>query len=320
MARGSDTLRRGGKLSTTGYLKARKTWEEEVEKMDDATDAAATIQVGDFISDLATTLRYRAKTGEPEGDWLEDPERAYTDGLAFGNEIQVASQGRVQITLSLDASHSMWNYVYDKRTNQVTCRPTMPQAGPVFQAMDKMLRTAAAELPPGVLSYSPFIFHRKAFLLPSTMVKYYCRVYGKGGRSQPVWFVPESPSVETINETSKLGEKIDPGLYLSDEDTKLAPLFKRIQTWEENNDPDATRIDIVITDGKFEDPKDIEEASRIQTDRNGRLSTVMLNFVDPKEWYTLKLPERCLQYPVNTSNLNASLRNIISETLDSMLT
>jgi hypothetical protein len=106
---------------------------------------------------------------------------------------------------------------------------------------------------------------------------------------------------------------------LSGADTSIAPLFQAIKNWEEaEGDTDAVRLDIVITDGVFDQPEDVALASRLQEDRNGKLHTVLLNFLPEKEWSKYTLPERCSMYAVKPESLSNSIRTILTETINSL--
>jgi hypothetical protein len=112
------------------------------------SDETANIEVGDFLSELVTAIRFRMKTGLTEGDWIEDPERYFTDGRVFAEEEAVSSEVKLQITVSLDASTSMWS-----------SGNIMRYAGPTFITLDRIIRKACLDLPEGSVHYAPFIFH-----------------------------------------------------------------------------------------------------------------------------------------------------------------
>lgn len=310
-------------------IKGRKTSSKTTGDLRVANEAAAEIQhnegsnieVGDFVSELASAIRYREKTGLREGDWLEEPERAYTDGMAFAEEESVASGVKLQIALVLDASSSMW------------VNDLMPIVGPVFMAMDKTLRKAAAEMPEGSLRYAPFIFHETAHELPEAYVRSYfgtttvqrpVRRGSKEMKTSRVWpFDSRSNQREEAEAKSSrvhgypLAQELS--FPLSGAKTLLAPLFTKLAAWEADGDHDAVRLDIVLTDGELENEQDTAAATRTQDERNGRLRTVFLNFLPVDQWGSSPMPGRVTQYAVNKDNLATSLREFLTEAIADLL-
>lgn len=307
-----------------GDIKGRKqAWgqnrinevKQQAEDLEQAAESESNLDVGDFLSELTTAITYKAKANLTEGDWLEDPERAYTDGYAFGQEIRTAIQGKLQISLSLDCSTSMW-------VNQI-----MKYAGPTFAKMDAVIRKAIADVPEGALVYDAFIFHERAHRLPQSFIQ---RFHGQGqklargpraGSVAMSW--PVHPYDEDVAKAIELGEIPAnfnrANFFMSGTKTKIASLFGMLREWEERfSDPTAKRLDIVLTDGVLDDIDDVKEASRIQEIRNGDLTTVCLNFLPPHEWGGNPMPDRVIQYAVNAENLSARLRDMITETINEM--
>jgi hypothetical protein len=331
----------------------------------DLSQQSANIVVGEFLSELAAAIRFRMKIGQTQGDWIEEPERLYTDGGVFATEEAVASEVKLQITVTLDASTSMWN------------NGIMKFAGPTFAALDQIIRASMRDLPEGSVHYAPFVFHEKAFKIPASLIPTYTarvdwglteqgkkrkeRMEAQGKIYEPLAsdkrqqnqynVIPQFPPDHLWNEAVRFGEvpagavsrywKKDAPfrVHRTDKDGKdklviqhkdmwvsdyamsgietfVAPLFEAIQKWEqEEGDISATRLDIVITDGVFQDAQDVARASRIQEDRNGRLKTVLLNFVPSKDWENVQLPERCSQFQVTPRNLDNSIRTILTDAI-----
>lgn len=313
MARGD--VKGGGR--GIGKLREREAQKQE-NAAEEQADIASNVEVGDFLSELNTALTYKAQYNLREGDFLEDPERAYTDGYAFGQEIRTAIQGKLQISLCLDVSTSMW------------MNDLMRYAGPTFHKMDQIIRKAAAEAPEGALLYDTFIFHGVAKRLPEAFIQRYHggkQTFHRGvlkGQAGISW--PAFPREEDVQEAMRLGQIPEgdtrvfrAGYPMSGPETKIAPLFKLLSEWETKfGDPSAKRLDIILTDGVLEDRPDVNEASRIQEARNGDLSTICLNFLKPQEWAGYALPDRVVQYAVNAENLATRLRDIITETISAM--
>jgi hypothetical protein len=290
-----------GSRMQQAFDRARQNEEMESEQ-------ESNIAVGDFISELATAIKFRMKLGLSQGDWIEEPERYFTDGLVFATEEATASNVKLQITVSMDASTSMW------------ANNLMRFAGPTFIALDRIIRKAVADLPEGSVHYAPFIFHGKALKLPAAFLNNYVgRVDWKSREDkahESPW--PNFPAWDSWTRARELGQVPAESRYtdwpLSGKDTRLAPLFQAIKDWEEKEgDTSAVRLDIVITDGVLENDEDVKEATRIQEDRNGKLRTVFLNFLPLKEWSESQLPERCSQFAVTKDDLDQSIRTILND-------
>jgi hypothetical protein len=274
----------------------------------EAGEALANIEVGDFVSELATAIRYRMRVGYSDGDWIAEPERLYTDGMVFGREESVASGVRLQITVTLDTSRSMWS------------GGLMHLAAPTFYALDRVIRKAMEDLPQDSIHYAPFIFHEKAIQIPASFLKLFVKHRKGEDGSFTFTAYPDLPALQEANLAGELDRtKTWKDYALSGRNTLLAPLFKAIKDWEETKgDPQALRLDIVITDGKVEDPKDIEKATRLQEDRGGRVRTVFLNFLERNQWTDVSLPDRCSQFAVTAENLDMSIRSIMQEAISEL--
>src|SRR5437868_2292365 len=152
MAKG-DRRRGSGSGMSQESLDALGTMRDEVAvEVVEKQEQAATVEVGDFVSDLTTAFCYRERAGLSEGEWLADPERAYTDGYAFGTEVRKASGQKLQIALVIDGSESMWT------------TGVMGTVGPTFTRIDKLIRMAVRDLPEGALSYGAFAFNDRGML------------------------------------------------------------------------------------------------------------------------------------------------------------
>lgn len=304
MARGDVKGTNAGKRAGTMLSRAMDSLEDEAEQL-------SNLEVGDFISELSSAIRFRLKYGQGQGDWLEEPERMFTDGLMFATEEAVASNVKLQVTLSLDVSTSMW-------VNGI-----MGAAGSAFIALDRTIRKAMESLPEGSLTYAPFVFHGKAFTIPASFLSAYVGRGEKadGEEASLVW--KTWPSGAMMNRAKELGQlpltaNID-DFPLSGEETAIAPLFKAIQAWEkESGDVNAVRLDIVITDGVLETEGDVEAATQVQEERNGKLRSVLLNFMPLDQWENYQLPDRCAQFQVTKDDLDRSIRDIMSEAVASL--
>lgn len=361
MAKGDRRSGGGKALSDRTMDSLREGRDSGVAVIVERQQQSATVEVGDFLSDLATAFCYRERTGQTEGEWLADPERAYTDGYAFGTEVKKASGQKLQIALAIDGSESMWT------------TGVMGKVGPVFTRIDKLVRMAVRDLPEGSLSYAAFAFNDRGMLLPPEFVEKYQSVTaarktasGKHAKNATVYSMytethPKQDEVRKLVEsgalpakvyrceydrqnsvqknyidskTKKKEQRIDKLTFKEDvvdtvaqswrafrfrsDQTLLTPLFKTIQEWERDNDPDALRLDIILTDGNLE-PADVEQASRVQHDRDGRLRTIMLNFQERSHWSGEQMPDRCVQYAVTGDTVANEIRNAIDDALRDLL-
>lgn len=278
-----------------------------------SSEQDSNIEVGDFISEMATAIKFRMKTGQSQGDWIEEPERMFTDGLIFATQQAVASEVKLQVTLSLDVSTSMWN-------NRL-----MRIAGPAMIAFDRVIRKAIQDLPQGSVTYAPFIFHGKAYKVPAAYLNSYVGAGQRkdGSTTTDIWpTMARSAQFEAAQANGELPANARlSDIELSGEDTRISALFKAIQEWEQKEgDPNAVRVDIVITDGVFGDEwndeevsDDVAEASAIQEQRNGKLRTVLLNFLKLEDWANAQIPDRCAQFAVDADNINTAIRDILNE-------
>lgn len=291
-----------------------KAFDNAREAEEIASEQESNIVVGEFLSELATAIKFRMKIGQSQGDWIEEPERYYSDGLIFGQEEAVASQVKLQITVSLDASTSMWE-------NRL-----MRHAGPAFIALDRIIRKSLQDMPAGTVHYAPFVFHKTAFQIPAAFLNLYVgRVDYKSREAsehEAVW--SHYPRADVWNAARELGQISETARLtdypMSGEDTNIAPLFEAIKKWEETEgDPSAVRLDIVITDGVLENLADVQRATEIQEERNGKLRTVFLNFLPINEWSQASLPERCSQFSVTPDGLDNSIRTVLNDAIADLL-
>lgn len=287
---------------------------------------AANIVVGDFLSELLTVMRTRYKTGLREGDWIEDPERVYMDGAVFGEEVRVASEIKLQIALCVDVSKSTY------------FNGTAAIIGKAVVALDRMIRKAQAELPEGALSYRLFAFNRNTYVVgPDRVMELDTSAPSKERDGEVAetsaihrwgtWYVKPEGGVKQSGlsfeqAASKrrgyfgMGVNCKMGYDNNWEDTLVTPLFEAIEAWEQTDgDPHAYRVDIILSDGEWDNYSDVQAATRVQERRNGRLTTFMLNFLPRWKWKQHALPQRCYQYEANREYLGQQIQQIVSDAL-----
>jgi len=257
---------------------------------------------GTIHSDLAETTFVQKDVVRDYGDAIEDVVDAYSGRGGFMDIEQKATETKLQITVSLDLSNSM----YYNNVHQV--------AAEAFMMIGMSLDLIKKEYPDDIF-VAYFTFSENCW-----------RGHGKGVERI-------EPNQNNEKSLFKEFEFVKPsaiknwyGYYgggcgiFTGEDTYIAPLLSAIRNWEvDSSDPGAVKLDIVITDAVFEHPRDIKESDVVQEMRNGRLQTVFLNFMDEKNWLGSTLPKRCTMAKVGKDNLGGILRNLVAEFLGANL-
>lgn len=256
--------------------------QEIVQKVVDITE-------GTLQAELDKVFVFDDKVGN-YGDWIEDVVDTYQDGSGFGCEVDKATGIKLQITLNLDLSNSM----FYNGVHQI--------AAIVYRDLGlalKALKVQYSDLYVGFFTFSEDGWEGKG--------KKVCRLEVKNPKEDDYFqeFRDYRPSV--IERWYREGK-------FTGTDTWLSPLFQHIEEWErENSDPGAMKLDILITDAVVEHKKDIREADVIQERRDGSLQSVFLNFLKPKDAINSTLPKHCFQVFVDKDNVSGILRNVISE-------
>lgn len=257
---------------------------------EDALSLAKPIELatGAIRADFANAFGYQDVYGQVEGDWLDDPVDGYSSGMGFGIERRQPHSIKLQISVALDLSNSM----YYNGIHMV--------AAQAFREIGMALKQIQGEYP-NDLFLSFLTFSEDA--------------WDKPGRKAGLL---STDSVSGFNEfetfrPSKMEGWRGRGPFQG-EDTYITPLFDAIETWEkENSDVGAVKLDLVITDAVLEHAQDIRDASKTQDRRDGALSTVLLNFMPQADWLDSSLPRHCVQYSVNKDNISGILRQVLSE-------
>jgi hypothetical protein len=270
-------------------IEAEKIQREENDRLlvHDVIDITA----GLLESELHQVMVPHDRVGD-HGDWIDDVVSAYTDGTGFGYEEDKAKGIKLQITLSLDLSNSMYyNGVHAK-------------AAAAFRDLGMSLKalkcTYADDLHVAFFTFSEDLYNGRGKGVRRLEIPEYRKVSEYFGE-----FEDYRPSVIE----SWHGNGIFDGT-----DTWLAPLFSNIEKWEnKHSDSGAVRLDLVITDAVIEHKKDLTLSDEIQERRNGVLQTVFLNFSKPEDSINSSLPKRCFQLHVDCDNIAGILRNVLSE-------
>lgn len=252
------------------------------------------LTAGMLRSDFNDAFRYKEVHGLREGDWLDDPVSAYGSGYGWGEETRERSGVKLQVTVSLDTSNSM----YHNGISEIA-RDAFRE---IYMTLEAIQSEHSADLFIAAFTFSQGDDGKGVDLHDN-------REYSWESFTRER--VPRKPTDEY-----DLGamERFREYRAFYGEDTWVYPLFEEIEKWEvESSDPGAVRLDIVITDAVLEHPKDIREASKIQERRDGSLQTVFLNLMPEEEWVDCTLPLRCVQYPADRDNLGGLLRNVLAE-------
>jgi hypothetical protein len=273
-------------------LQRRRNEQQEAEiiKLENQTDIIrknADLISGSLGSDVYQVFHWKEETELEEGEWLDDPVTTFIQGTGWGDEVREQGGVKLQITLTLDRSNSMYyNDVSDA-------------ARKAFVELGLALDGLQAEYPADLFTES-FYFG-----------------YGDDGKLAQKLHTTQWERDKHEGDSCYLGKyeryRDDWGVF-EGEDTWMAPLLRKIETWEnEESDPGAVRLDLIISDAVLEHPTDVRACNEIQERRDGALQTIVLNLMPEEHWHEGTLPFRTVQYPVNADNLDGALRIIIQE-------
>jgi hypothetical protein len=270
---------------------------EELGNIQPVIDATA----GQIHSDLATTAFIPHDVIRDYGESIEDIVDAYQGHGGFLTTTSKATDTKLQISVSLDLSNSM----YYNNVHQV--------AAEAFLTVCMSLKAIRDEYPDDVY-ISFFTFSEDGWEGIGKRV----RQLEERDTSKAVFGEFDFIKPNTIRTWTRANYNAK-GIFTG-EDTYIAPLLKELEEWEnKHSDPGAIKLDVVITDAVFEHPKDIRESDAIQEHRNGQLQTVFLNFMNETNWLGSTLPKRSVMVKVDKDNLSGILRNLVSEFLGACL-
>ena len=278
----------GDRAAYQARMEAERIQRDEQDRL--AVHEIVEITAGTLSSELNQVFISTDKVGD-DGDWIEEMVDTYQDGSGFGYEADKATGIKLQITLSLDLSNSMYYNGVHKA------------AAAAYRDLGMSLKALKTAYPED-LYIAFFTFSDNAWEGPGKrVVRFEVPVPSEETYFQP--FTDYRPSV--IDRWYKEGE-------FEGTDTWMAPLFEKMEEWEKKeSDPGAVKLDIVITDAVLEHKKDLRESDIIQERRDGSLQTVFLNFLSAEEAINSSLPKRCYQVHVDKDNVAGTLRNVISE-------
>lgn len=280
---------------------ARKAQQVKLELETVAIRKEVELTKGALQSDFSQVLTYKETYDQAEGDWLDDPVAAYSTGYGWGEEVRRTGGIKLQVTVSLDLSNSM----YYNKIHEV--------AAEAYRNICLTLEELKQENP-GSLFTAYFTFSEDTSEWSSYSRSKLPRLGKVAARmKEDSWGNRRNQDTEFHLGIMERFREVNYNSF-SGTDTWITPLFEEIEKWENaESEPGCVRLDLVITDAVLEHPKDIREASIVQERRDGALQTVMLNLMPESEWAGSTLPMRCIQYPASKDNLAGLLRNVLSE-------
>lgn len=264
----------------------RENWEQVM--------ATVTPTVGLFTSEINNVFVPVNRIDADEGDYIDNVVNTYQNGSGWGYEDTKAVGTKLQVTVSLDLSNSMF-YNGIHRTAAQTFRD-------IAIVLENMRAMYQQDLFTAYFTFSDDNFWDDK---KGREVRQY--------NTRPV--AGESFGDFSMMRPSEINGWPGEGPF-DGTDTWIAPLFEAIEAWEvKESDPGCMRLDIIITDAVLEHPKDIRDADAIQERRDGSLQTVFLNFLPEEDWLNSTLPRRCFEVAVDESNISGILRQILAEFL-----
>ena len=269
---------------------ARRVAEQTVEANQYRQSAA--LAAGMLRSDCHDVYELREKTGQYYGDWIDDPVALLTGGDGWGRNVKEQAGVKLQITLSLDASNSMWH-------NGIAA-DAVKAFIELGMALDELVQTF-----PGSVYANQFLF---------AMTEDGKWVNTLDAMDHSKWQDPTPNAGAKMGKYDSVRDWVHSIPYRAGNDTWIAPLFEAIESWEnESSDPGCVRLDLILTDAVLEHPIDVRDAGKVQERRDGSLQTVLLNFLPEEEWLDSALPMHCVQYPANGANVAGLLRKLLAE-------
>jgi hypothetical protein len=288
--------------------KLHRELEENVNKIIELTGGA-------IRSDFDAVLDVVEAHNQYIGDELEDVVEGYSSGRGYIEEVKRPGGIKLQITLSIDLSNSMYY-------NNI-CDDAILAYFEIGIALKQMKIEHPNDLFIGFFGFSGGVYGKHA------------GIFTKDGSmlNMESWYISHNsddlfentaiidPNPQSDAHAYELSKFYRPYCNIfQGEDTWISPLFEQIAKWEEQySDPGAVRLDIIITDAVLEHVSDIRNADIIQEKRNGNLQTILLNLMPEEKWSDGTLPKRCVQYGATKDNISGILRQILSEFISANL-
>ena len=239
---------------------------------------------------LYAFTKSRERENLEEGDILDDPATAIVDGSGWGEEVMGKQEYRKHVNICIDNSGS---------THTVAtgfCSRTMRE---VSENLISILKTVSAKYEG--ITWGVYSFNRVAR----------CELFhGKEFVSEYNWLSDWAGSHFIIEDPLKRDAS----------ETRLAPLMEEIYRKEsENGLVGEPRLDIILTDGEFENQKDADKAIEWQNRRGGNIYTYVLN-VAPEIPSDIQLPPQFRVLPVKSiSESDKMKQGVATESLRNVM-
>ena len=219
---------------------------------------------------LYAFTKARERENLEEGDILDDPATAVIDGSGWGEEVMGKQEYRKHVNICIDNSGS----THTEATG--FCSRTMQE---VSENLISILKTVSAKYEG--ITWGVYSFNRTA---RNELF------YGKEFVSEYNWLSDWAGSHFLIEDPLKVDAQ----------KTNLAPLMEEIYRKEsENGLIGEPRLDIILTDGEFENQRDANKAIEWQNRRGGDIYTYVLN-VAPELPCDIQLPPQFRVLPVKS--------------------
>jgi hypothetical protein len=251
--------------------------------------------VGLFTSEINQVFVPVERIDEDEGDFIDNVVNTYQNGSGWGYDDSKAVGTKLQVTVSLDLSNSMYHNGIHRIASQA------------FRDIAIVLENMRAMYPEDL--YTAYFTFSDDNIWDNDKFGREVSQYSNRPIAGEKWgnFGALRPS--------QVKHWYGEGPF-SGTDTWISPLFEAIERWEvDESDPGCMRLDIIITDAVLEHPTDIRKADVIQERRDGSLQSVFLNFLPEEDWLNSTLPRRCFEVAVNAENISGILRQILAEFL-----
>ena len=225
-----------------------------------------------------------------EGEFLDDPATAVIDGSGWGEEVLGRQEYRKHINICVDNSGS---------THTIATGFCSKVLQEVSRSLIGILDTASQQyegITWGVYNFNKVarceLFYGKDFV---DEYRWFSDFYG-------TYFLIADPLQENASET------------------RLAPLMEEIYEQESKNGLlGEPRLDIILTDGEFENQQDADKAIEIQNRRGGNVYTYILN-VAPEIPSDIELPPQFRVIPVKSvSESDGVKQGVDTESLRNVL-
>ena len=242
-----------------------------------------------LLEALYSFTKAKERENLDEGDFLDDPATAIIDGSGWGEEVVGKQEFRKHVNICIDnsgSSHTDTTGFCGRVLNSVA------------QNLIEVLKTASQKYEG--ITWGVYNFNR--------VTK--CELFfGKE-------WVDE---YQYLSEWSGSHFMIDDPLKRDAEKTNLAPLMEEIFNKEtEHGLINEPRLDIILTDGEFENQKDADHAIDWQRQRGGNIFTYVLN-VCPELPSDIELPPQFRVIPVGTITESDQIKQVDTDVVRNVL-